>query len=116
MRGSTTAFVVLVCAGLTVVAMLWSGARVAQMSKRVETFEDLRAKVAELEAGYARLEGENIRLRQETVTLKDLATGRKDIQELTQEIRTMVWMAYGPNEERHGSARRPQRDRGPAES
>lgn len=115
MRGSTTAFVIIICAGLAIVAILWSVHRVLQMSQRVETFETLRGTVAELEAAYARLEGENTRLRAETATLKDLATGRKDIQDLTQEIRTMVWMAYGPHEEAHSRAQRPQRVRDPAD-
>jgi hypothetical protein len=116
MRGSAAATFVLLFAGLAGAAILWAVSHVNRQSHKTAQAAALLAEVsevAELNAYNARLEGENTRLRAENVTLKDLATGRKDIQDLTQEIRTMVWMAYGPNEEAsHGRRPRPLRQPG----
>lgn len=107
MRGSVTATFVLLFCGIAAAAILWAVHHVNRHSLKVADVEQLRADVVELTTSVARLEGENARLRAETATLKDLATGRKDIQDLTQEIRTMVWMAYGPrSEEAQGRGRR----------
>jgi hypothetical protein len=99
MRGSVAATFVLLFTGLAAAAILWAVSHVNRHSHKIAQVEGLAAELAELTAQSARLEGENVRLRAENVTLKDLATGRQDIKDLTQEIRTMVWMAYGPNEE-----------------
>ena len=113
MRGSVAAAFVLLFAGIAVAAGLLTVRQYNRGAKERTENVQLRADLSDQAATIARLDGENIRLRAELVTVKDLATGRTDIKDLTQEIRTMVWMAYGPNEEaqqRH--AQRPSTGRG----
>ena|SRR5215207_2805395 len=112
MRGSVAAAFVVVFAGVAAVSVLLAVRQFNRGASDRAAITQLQADVADQQASIARLDGENVRLRAETVTLKDLATGRKDIQDLTQEIRTMVWMAYGPNEEAQ-RARRPATARDP---
>ena len=114
MRGSVAATFVVLFAGLAAAAILLAVRQFNRGASERADLGQLRADLADQAASIARLEGENTRLRAETATLKDLATGRKDIQDLTQEIRTMVWMAYGPNEEAQRRAQRPPAARGPA--
>ena len=113
MRGSVAAAFVVLFAGVAAVAVLLAVRQFNRSANERAEIAQLRADIAARDATNARLDGENVRLRAETVTLKDLATGRKDIQDLTQEIRTMVWMAYGPNEETHRGQQRPATARGP---
>ena len=107
MSGSVAATFVVLFAGVAAAAI---GLMIRQYNRggreRAEIVK-LRADLGDQAAMIARLDGENVRLRAELVTVKDLATGRTDIKDLTQEIRTMVWMAYGPNQEA-------QRDERPA--
>lgn len=110
MRGSvTTAFAVL-CAGIVVAVTLWQIRQVNLASKRVQNFEEMRAQNADLEARLARLEGENTKMVGQIDYLKELATGRKDISDLTEEIRTMVWVLAGPNARSSQEARRGERE------
>jgi hypothetical protein len=113
MRGSVAATFVILFAGLAIVAVLLAVRQFNRGSSERAEITQLRADVADQAASIARLEGENARLRAEIGTLKDLATGRTDIKDLTQEIRTMVWMAYGPNEEAHRRGQRPSAARDP---
>lgn len=114
MRGSVAATFVVLFAGITAAAVLLAVRQFNRGAGERTEIVQLRADVSDLTASIARLDGENVRLRAETLTLKDLATGRKDIQDLTQEIRTMVWMAYGPKEEAQKRGQRPPTARGPA--
>jgi hypothetical protein len=113
MRGSVAATFVVLFAGVTAVSVLLAVRQFNRSAADRAEIVQFRADIADLTASIARLDGENVRLRAETVTLKDLATGRKDIQDLTQEIRTMVWMAYGPNEEAQRRGQRPPTTRRP---
>lgn len=97
MQGSVAAGFAFACLGIVVAVISFAIREVNKSSKKVEGVEVLRAGTAKLEADVARLEGENVRLRAENATLTELATGRKDIEDLIQEIRTMVWVLAGPN-------------------
>lgn len=114
MSGSVAATFVVLFAGVAAASVLLAVRQYNRSAHERAEIVQFRADLADLTASMARLEGENTRLRAETATLKDLATGRKDIQDLTQEIRTMVWMAYGPNEEAQKRGQRPSAARGPA--
>jgi cell division protein FtsB len=116
MSGSVAATFVVLFAGLAAVSVLLAVRQYNRGSSERAEIIQLRADVADQTASIARLEGENIRLRAEITTLKDLATGRTDIKDLTQEIRTMVWMAYGPHEEAQRRVQRPPAARGSAET
>src|SRR5215217_4133388 len=113
MRGSVAAAFVVLFAGVAAVAVLLAVRQFNRSAGERAEIAQLRADIAARDASNARLDGENVRLRAETVTLKDLATGRKDIQDLTQEIRTMVWLAFGQNEEAQKRGQRPSTARGP---
>ena len=97
MSGSATLVFALACAGIALAAVLWAVREVGRASRRLVTFEGMRAQVAELEASLARAEGENVKMASQLEFLRELATGRKEIEDLTAEIRTMVWVLAGPN-------------------
>ena len=92
MRGSVTAAVVVLCLLAMAAAWVWATREVNRASRQLEAFEGLRGQVPDLEARVAALEAENTAQASQIVFLKDLVTGRKDIQELIAEIRTMVWV------------------------
>ena len=112
MRGSVAATFVVLFGGIAAAAILLAVRQFNRTGRERADIVQLRVDLADQTASIARLEGENTRQRAETATLKDLATGRKDIQDLTQEIRTMVWLSFGPTEEAQRHGQRPSTARG----